>query len=227
MGTLIFHILLFSCFLFAEINKKKDIKEEAIVLDFSTPEEIKVKPEKKQEEKSSDRNSPSTQSEKSASTSNRAVNDAQKKDAFFDKEYLNDVKEARKLVDDVNRQLSQKIAGKGDFEMPEITTKGENPDSIKNVIYSGKSNIHYYLENRYHVSLRNPVYLAKGGGKITVDIAVDRDGNVVRAEPRASSVSDPMLPEYARSAALRTVFNTDHSAPKIQTGTITYTFVAQ
>ncbi|MDX9881354.1 MAG: hypothetical protein RBS73_04770 [Prolixibacteraceae bacterium] len=225
MGTLIFHILLFSAFLVAEIDFKKEIREEAILIDFSTPieEEEKVK-----QEQGNERNTPSTQAERSASVSNRAVNDARKNDAFFDKEYLNDVQSARKLVQDVNRQLSKKVADIGDFDMPAITTEGVDPDSIKNTVYSGKSNIHYYLENRYHLRLLNPVYLAKGGGKITVDITVDRSGNVIKAEPRANTgIKDPMLPEYARSAALRTLFNADSSAPKIQNGTITYTFVAQ
>ena len=73
-----------------------------------------------------------------------------------------------------------------------------------------------------------PVYLAKGGGTIIVDIAVDRQGRVIKAEPRNNNgVKDPMLPEYAQNAALRTLFNADQTAPKIQTGTITYTFVAQ
>ena len=225
MGTLIFHILLFSGFLIAEIDFNGEIKEEAIIVDFATIED--VKPEKPEIEKRQDQNVPSTQNERSF-TSNRAVNDAQKNDKFFDKEYLKDVQEARKLVNDVNRQLSKKVVDKGDFDMPEITTEGIDPDSIKNMIYSGKSNIHYFLENRYHLSLRNPVYLAKGGGKITVDISVDRNGKVISAVPRNDSgINDPMLPEYAQNAAFRSVFNADRSAPRVQSGTITYTFVAQ
>lgn len=226
MGTLIFHILLFSGFLIAEIDFNGKVKEEAIILDFATIEELKV--EKPTIDKKQDQNTPSTQKERSAAISNRAVNDAQRNDKFFDKEYQKDVQNAQKLVNDVNRQLSKKIVDKGDFEMPEITTEGVDPDSIKNMIYSGKSNIHYFLENRYHISLRNPVYLARGGGKITIDISVDRNGNVISAVPRNNSgIKDPMLPEYAQNAALRTVFNADRSAPGVQKGSITYTFVAQ
>lgn len=224
MGTLIFHILLFSGFLITEIDFKGDIKEEAIIIDFST---IKELVEQKQVENKKDQNSPSTQNEHSA-ISNRAVNDARKNDKFFDKEYQKDIQAAQKLVKDVNNQLSKKIVDVKDFDMPAITTEGVDPDSVKNVIYSGKSNIHYYLENRYHISLRNPVYLAKGGGTIIIDIAVDRNGNVVKAVPRVnSSIKDPMMVEYAQNAASRSVFNADQKAPGIQTGTITYTFVAQ
>jgi hypothetical protein len=226
MGTLIFHILLFSGFLIAEIDFKGNVREEAIIIDFSTVEEVKKMME--QTEKSKDQNTPSTQNEPGAAISNKAVNDARTKDDFFDKDYQNDVLAAQKLVQDVNQQLSKKITDINDFDMPEITTEGVAPDSVKNVIYSGKSNIHYYLENRYHLSMRNPVYLAKEGGILTVDIAVDRNGRVVKAEPRINTeIKDSMLPEYAKNAALRTIFNADQSAPKIQTGTITYTFVPQ
>lgn len=225
MGTLIFHILLFGSFLIAEVDFKQEVKEEAILIDFSILEELEKElppVEKKQEQ-----NTPSTQKERSTSVSNQAVNDAQKQDKFFDKEYLKDVQNARNLVQSVKQQLSKKISDKGDFDMPEITTEGVDPDSVKNIIYSGKSNIHYFLENRYHLSMRNPVYLARSGGKVIVDIDVDRDGRVVRAEPRAGNSADPLLAEYAQNAALRTLFNRDFKAPKIQKGTITYTFVAQ
>lgn len=225
MGTLIFHILLFGFFLLAEIDFKHEAKEEAILIDFSTLEELEK--EMPPVEKEKQQNAPATQNERNASISNRAVNDASKQDKFFDKEYLRDVQNAQRLVQNVKQQLSKKVADIGDFDMPEITTEGVDPDSVKNVIYSGKSNIHYFLENRYHISMRNPVYLAKSGGKVIVDIAVDRDGNVIKAEPRSSSASDPMLAEYAQSAAARTLFNRDMKAPKIQKGTITYTFVAQ
>jgi hypothetical protein len=96
------------------------------------------------------------------------------------------------------------------------------------VIYSGKSNIHYFLENRFHIRLPIPVYLAKSGGSITVDIQVDRSGNVIKAEAKtAKNIADPMLPVYAKQAAERTLFNSESNAPEIQRGTITYKFVAQ
>ena len=112
--------------------------------------------------------------------------------------------------------------------MPEATSEGQNPDSIKNVIYSGKSNIHYFLENRFHIRLPIPVYLAKSGGEIKVDIQVDKTGKVIKAEAKSARVAnDPMLTEYAIQAAEHTVFNADAKAPSVQKGSITYKFVAQ
>jgi hypothetical protein len=229
MGTLIFHILLVAGFLVAELNLNVKIeKEEAILLDFTAAPEKEEKiqePEKSPEKSQISENSTSNDR---SSGSNRAVNEASKKDKFFDANYNRDVEEAKKLVADVNKQLSKKVAPVKKFEMPEETTEGQDPDSIKNVVYSGKSNIHYFLENRYHTRLPIPVYLARGGGTITVDIQVDRSGRVIKAEARAAkNLNDPMLPVYAVQAAERTVFNSESKAPAVQRGTITYQFVAQ
>ncbi len=230
MGTLIFHIGLVSIFLFAELKTRDKIElEEAVLLEFTVPE-VKTPEPEPDKEKIQKINESFGQSLKNirSSGSNNAVNDAAKNDKFFDDNYRRDIEEAENLVSDVNKQLSKKPIAVKKFEMPEATTVGENPDSIKNVIYSGKSNIHYFLENRFHIRLPIPVYLAKGGGTIIVDIQVNRSGKVIKAEARPSNnINDPMLPAYATQAAERTVFNSESKAPEIQRGTITYKFVAQ
>lgn len=230
MGTLIFHIALFSIFLKAEIKTKDKIEtEEAVLLDISIPEEKKAESEFNSE-RIKKLNATIDQSLRNGQNegSNQAVNDAAKKDKFFDKEYRQDIQEAQNLVSDVNKQLSKKITSTKKFEMPVATSEGVDPDSVKNVIYSGKSNIHYSLENRFHLKLPIPVYLARGGGTITIDIQVNRSGNVIKAKARPSSnIHDEMLPVYATQAAERTLFNSDSKAPTVQSGTITYKFVAQ
>jgi len=230
MGTLIFHILLVAGFLVAELRLDvKTEKEEAILLDFTALVE-KEKIQEPELEKNQDKKTVSDQSYRNEQgyRSSRAVNDALKQDKFFDDSYKHDIEDAKKMVADVNKQLSQKVPPIKKFEMPEATTEGQDPDSIKNVVYSGKSNIHYSLGNRFHVRLPIPVYLAKGGGVITVDIQVDRTGKVIKAEVRpANTITDPMLPIYATQAAERTIFNSESKAPSVQKGTITYNFVAQ
>jgi TonB family protein len=232
MGTLIFHIVLVTIFLVAELNKNVKIQdEEAILLDF-TIQNDKNKIQEPELEKQTKKNTVSDQSVRDFrhSGSNRAVNDANikkmKDDKFFDENYKRDIEEAKKVVADVNRQLSKKVASIKKYEMPDATTEGQNPDSVKNVIYAGKSNIHYFLENRFHVRLPIPVYLAKSGGEIKVDIQVDRSGKVIKAEANRFN-GDQQLLEYALQAAERTVFNTDKKAPLVQKGNITYKFVAQ
>lgn len=231
MGTLIFHILVITGFWISELNYSiKQQKEEVIFLDMSNippPVEQEQLKEESKSQQQSDRN-PSTSRQNLNMGTNHGVNDAMKRDKFFDESYKRDIEDAEKMVDKVSKQLSKKIPQTSHFSMPEVVTTGQDRDSIKNTIYSGKSNIHYYLENRFHVRLPIPVFLAKGGGLITVDIQVDRSGQVTKAEARpASNINDPMLPVYATQAAERTVFNADSKAPASQKGTITYRFVAQ
>ena len=147
---------------------------------------------------------------------------------FFDDEYTNEVEAARQLSQNVRNQLSKETVKLEDIEMPVESTEGMERDSIKNVIYTGESNITYYLEDRYHLSLPIPVYLAQGGGKVVVDIVVDRQGRVVEAEPQKnSSIRDEQIFLYAKAAASRTIFNADPQAPELQRGTIHYLFIAQ
>lgn len=228
MGTLIFHILLFAGLWFSELNfKLKTEKEEVVMLDMIIPAS-----DQKVETNQNSRNDQSTEKNQSGSQNmgtNLGVNDAFRKNKNQDASLQREIEDAEKMVDKVNKQLSKKIPQTKQFAMPEAVTEGQNPDSIKNTIYTGKSNIHYFLENRFHVRLPIPVFLAKSGGLITVDIQVDRSGHVIKAEARSSTgnSSDPMLPVYATQAAERTIFNSDSKAPSVQRGTITYRFVAQ
>ena len=231
MGTLVLHIFIVAGFYVAEL--RLDIQptvEEALLLDFTADiqEEKIIKEEEKREEPSQEQTAYKSTNTQSNQAVNDAAKDLQKRDKFFDENYQRDIEEAKKMVADVNKQLSKKIEPVKKFEMPEVTTEGQNPDSIKNVVYSGKSNIHYNLTDRFHVRLPIPVYLAKSGGIITVDIQVDRSGKVIKAEARSTkNNSDPMLPIYATQAAERTLFNSSSKAPAVQKGTITYQFVAQ
>jgi TonB family protein len=95
--------------------------------------------------------------------------------------------------------------------------------------YSGPTRIYYNLPGRVHEYLPIPIYKCEGSGKAVLTIEVDPKGNVISAKiiPAESTTSDPCLTEAAVSSALISRFNPDISAQKIQTGTITYHFVAQ
>lgn len=226
MGTLVFHILLFSFFLLAEVDMKGNIKEEPLLIEFPEIPVVEEKQEIQPENPGSTTgsgvsniasNKLSKSTDVSASTEN-----------FFDNEFQKELNEAKKMVSDVNNQLAKEKISLDDIKMPVQTTEGMNRDSIKNVIYTGESNIVYYLENRYHTSLPIPVYLSHGGGKIIVDIQVDRNGKVTKATPRSNGqIRDELIMLYAQTAAERTKFNADPTAPVIQKGTIHYTFIAQ
>jgi len=213
------------------IKVKKEIKEKPITIEILPEEKISVPVEKKtiaMHNKNNFTNTPSNDDMNETSKKSRQLVDDFHKSLYEDETLTKEINDAKALISDVNNQLSKKVPDIKNFKMPEKTTKGMNPKSISNTIYSGKSNIHYLLKNRYHVRLPIPVYLAKGGGIITIDIWVAPNGDVIKAEVRKNNeIQDEMLPAYAMQAALKTVFNEDLNAPSPQQGTITYTFVPQ
>ncbi|WP_167618464.1 hypothetical protein [Maribellus sediminis] len=231
MGTLVFHILLFLAFLLADVDMKGNVKEEPIVIEFPDLIPEPELPEEENTEESQPEESvpvqPNTQSN-IASNQRATENTTTSTDEFFDSEYMKELEAAKQLRSSVSNNLSKEVTDLKDIEMPVETTEGMDRDSIKNVIYAGESNIKYYLDNRYHVRLPIPVYLAQGGGTVIVDIEVDRSGRVVTAKPRDNrSIRDKQIFLYAQEAASRTLFNSDSNAPALQQGTIHYTFVAQ
>lgn len=229
MGTLLFHIFLIAAFLFAEVDMKGNIKEEPLVIEFPDilPEEDKIPEEIKQENLDS-KNETANNLTNTASNKLSVKNNVTSKDKFFDEDYLKEVNAAKNLVSDVNNQLAKEKVKIEDIKMPVESTEGMDPDSIKNIVYTGESNIIYYLENRYHVSLPIPVYLAQGGGKIVIEINVDRQGKVVDAKlANGQKIRDQQIVMYAQTAASKTLFNADPKAPALQKGTIHYNFIAQ
>ncbi len=224
MGALVFHILLFSLFLLADIDIKGEMKEEPVWVDF--PE---IVPEQEITEKKAEEERPERGAGRMEQRTNRPSNQGfPNEDDFFDEAYREEIREAKQLVTEVNNQLSKKVIQIEELAMPVDNTENMHPDSIRNVVFTGESNITYDLENRYHVSLPIPVYLAHGGGRVVTDIFVDRNGKVIKAEARKNAlVTDPRTIHYATLAAQRTTFNADPSAPEIQQGTITYHFIAQ
>ncbi|NOY95681.1 MAG: hypothetical protein GXO81_04760 [Chlorobi bacterium] len=229
IGTLSFHIILLLSFLLADVHIKGEVKEDAVIIEFPdvAPDIEEAKAEEVKTEEA-----PAVPTENTPANTgrvtNQASNQSMKDDDLFDKDYLKEVEEARKLISDVNNQLNKKVIDINDIQMPVETTEGIDPDSIKNVIYTGESNITYHLENRYHIRLPIPVYLAQGGGTVIVDIVVRRNGSVIKASARKNNnIRDAQIYYYAEMAALNTLFNADNSAPEQQTGYIQYVFIAQ
>jgi len=232
--TLIFHIIILIVLLSTNLQNGKPTQEDTILLDFAVAEIKLPAPEKEVEQNSSvSQQTPGSNEQ----LSNRAVNDAstdesksssRSNDPFFDKAYNKEIAAAKQLVNDVNKTLSKKIPVIGDVSMPEDNTEGKTAEEVRQSNFKGKSNIHYFLEKRYHARLPIPVYLAEGGGEVIVDIIVARDGRVLSATPRPNtSISDMTILAYAKQAAEKTWFNEDNSAPERQKGTITYRFIAQ
>jgi hypothetical protein len=95
--------------------------------------------------------------------------------------------------------------------------------------YNGPTRIYYNLPGRTHSYLPIPIYKCEGSGKAVLAIEVNPKGIVLNAKIIASesTTNDPCLIETATNSALISRFNPDINAQKIQTGTLTYHFVAQ
>lgn len=75
-------------------------------------------------------------------------------------------------------------------------------------------------------TIPKPQYTVQKAGRVVVTISVDRNGDVITAQPGAegTNVTDSELWKAARMAALETHFNICADAPEKQYGTITYIF---
>lgn len=110
--------------------------------------------------------------------------------------------------------------GNGDQGKPTGTQTSNNYTG------NGGGNGNYSLAGRSSVALPKPEYGSNNQGTVVVQIWVDRQGKVTRAEyqPKGSNTADGDLVAKAVAAARKARFNADPAAPEEQKGTITYIF---
>jgi len=91
----------------------------------------------------------------------------------------------------------------------------------------GDSGISYDLQGRGFQSLPSPRYDYQEGGRVVVEVSVDRNGRVTQAVAgiKGSTTLDDYLLRVARDAALQARFDPKPDAPPTQKGTITYNFI--
>lgn len=84
----------------------------------------------------------------------------------------------------------------------------------------------YRMEDRYvGYKVYEPQELGSAEGIVKLDITISTIGQVNSAKLNsASTITDEEVIEACKKAALRTDFNINLDAPKLQQGTITYTF---
>lgn len=89
------------------------------------------------------------------------------------------------------------------------------------------SGVSYSLSGRQATSLAKPNYPGNDAGLVVVKVTVDKYGKVTAAEPgaRGTTIMNQQFWDAAKTAALKTKFNTDQNAPAFQQGTISYRFV--
>lgn len=83
----------------------------------------------------------------------------------------------------------------------------------------------YRMEDRYSYGVYDPQELGNAEGIVKLDITISTSGQVKSAKLNsASTITDEEVIEACKKAALKTDFNINLDAPKLQQGTITYTF---
>lgn len=83
----------------------------------------------------------------------------------------------------------------------------------------------YRMEDRYSYGVDDSQELGSAEGIVKLDITIDIYGQVKSAKLNsASTITDEEVIEACKKAALKTDFNINLDAPKLQQGTITYTF---
>jgi hypothetical protein len=237
LGTVIVHLIAGIIIMSFQIRSLKVESRDMFAIEFMPEEDVKT------EEKLIE--VPVTTIEKvlqgDEEMLNIAKNLAKKADPKINKDaYIDQVKEeliksgklsADNYIDE-QKQKAQKpdenLAFKDESKVKDDQDKpSESQQMAAN--YNGPTRIYYDLANRTHTYLPIPIYKCQGSGKVALSIEVSQRGTVEKTLVigSESTTTDQCLIEAAVRAAMITRFNSDMKAAKIQTGTITYHFVAQ
>ncbi len=234
LGTLLFHIgvvliLIFSGFYFPDPPPP----EEGVMVAFGEPDagsnaEVQGSPEETQEVSSVQESAPEEQltqdTEETPVTSSKTAENPKKTSEPAKEEQKQE--ERKPDSKSLFTKSSKKGGGTGDGDKegqkgdPTGVDEG-NPD----VTGSGTSGIKFSLAGR---SLKEKITIndrPQESGLVVVDIWVDKNGNVVRAEPSLkSTTTSAKLWKIAKEAAMRAKFSPKEDGPEQQKGTITIEF---
>jgi hypothetical protein len=113
------------------------------------------------------------------------------------------------------------------FDVPEDIVRNEQQNDHEP--YSGPTTITYELAGRSHLRVPVPVYKCPDGGIVEVNISVDRQGRVIRADVDGSpgNFNEACNFQMAIDAAMGSRFTGKADAPPVQSGTITFYFQRQ
>jgi hypothetical protein len=235
IATLTTLIIVLSVLIAFEMSAKKEHKEFIVLVDeddFEVPDPFER--EKKMEELDKSIEEMLKQEEYIDNRKNIAVNKANEdtKDEHTQteiKENQSDEEYRQQLIKNAigESDYDKYITNKATFEEEEIVVPQETkPQDVKKEIYTGPSNIVFYLDNRELRYINIPVYLCQGSATITISIIVNAAGLVTKAQVNESesNSSDRCFLEAAYNAASKARFSRGN---KTQNGKITFHFVAQ
>ena len=231
LATLLTLATIFATLLYFEIYTKKEHKEFMVLVDkqdFITPIKIQKEEQMQELDKTIDQ---LLNNEKQHQYSNIAVN---KSDQVKDNETKTIQSEddyEQKLIKDAigDKDYDKFIKNKPTYTEKKIieVPKNEKPQKVKKEVYTGPTNIIYYLKNRKMLYISAPTYQCQGAAKMVINIEVLSNGKVNKAELNrlSSSTTDPCYTKAALHAAKTAIYS--KSNKRKQTGKIVFTFIAQ
>ena len=167
---------------------------------------------------------------------NIAVNNAMKGQKETNPYDYSDIKESdeaykEELVKNaISEKEYKKIFERDDWEVEapkEIDNKKDDKQHDKPSNFQGATYISYFLKNRYKMKIPIPTYQCESSGTISIDITVNRDGEVISYQITDNSSTNECLRKSAISSVQNSKFNQNYDAPLKQRGTIKFVFKAQ
>ncbi|GEM_PF-872800 len=238
LGTIAFHLLIVAAFMFSRLSTVNNEHHQAFLIDFE--EEVATEsPDTETLEQrvfGDDGQRDQTQQEArrniAVSESEARESDRPVPDQFRDYS-SREMEELDNRVDDILNNASD--GNLPEPEQPEVDFEEKDfgelyrGDEESDEPYTGPTNIYYDLSERTSLYIPVPVYKCPEGGVVTVDIKVDRKGNVTDAsvEQEPSDFNERCLQQEALQAALGSRFDEKSDAPAQQEGTITFHFQSQ
>jgi len=239
LGTVIIHLVAAIIFMSFQITGLKTKKNQIIKfeIEFAAIEEKKAAEKPYEPPPTSVENIFHDDVEMLNIARNLSSKSVEKVDA---KDYIDQVKEeliqSGKLGTDnyLDRQSGNQMTEDDQFELENQKEKENQEDKTNEsremaANYRGPTRIYYDLQGRGHTYLPIPIYKCQGSGKIVLLIEVNQKGIVENASiiEGESTAKDECLMETAIGSALRSRFEPNLNAPRIQKGTLTFIFVAQ
>ena len=231
--TVISYLVALFVFAFVRINILADKEQTGVLVEF-TPEPEEVKPEPEKEDPKKKKPVP----DEIVDLHNAASNAAAELDGGLKDDKGTKANDIYKDAEQLNARLAASRAAyeqaqselKAMLETPPSNNqrRGTQESERKQSRVSGNVTVEYFLENREAVYLPVPAYKCHNGGRVVVNITVNRSGYVISASvDKSSSSDDSCLCENAIEAAKNSSFSASMDAPMRQNGTITYLFLSQ
>lgn len=223
-----------------ETSEKEGEKEQEQVKDTDQAEENKTAKEKTPSSAEAKDQTSQTQDKEPAPSMSKSKEAVEKEKVNKDKEKVEE-EEAKEPEDETTEKQEREPDPKNMFT-PSENSKGDKNKKGNQGEKSGSKDtksfedegdtekdadgISFSLEGRKITQYPEVEDKSQKYGKIVVEITVDKNGEVVKAEAgkRGTTITDLELQNLAEKAALDTKFTKDEQAPGQQVGTMTFNF---